>query len=312
MATENTPKKKNETIDKEEARRNREEQSRRSRRRTRQLVGLALTVLIVVGAVSIIRGGMNLARDMMDDTNEMEVYAQRITPLVWFDVLPFESLEEADTNVLRQAVIWGVLNEMGNDVEYNELGQPQVPAVEVDRYAAELFGPDFKFEHVSFEDPVQDLSYEYDPVTNMYTTTATGLTPQYMSTVVNIERVSSGVKRVTAGYVGTMNSNEELIATPDLDHPTKYMDYYFRRDGNAYYLYALRANTSYVPESTAETQSGVESASLPPSSSALSESESGVSTAAQTTSQSASGSGSLAESEEDTTVVPDTGQEQDA
>ncbi len=265
MANERKTGKKTEALDKEATRRAKEEQARRGRRRMRQLIGLALTVLIVVGAVSIVRGGIDLAQNLMNDTSEVDTYNQRLSSLVWFDLLPFESLSAADPNAIKQAVVWGVLNELGGEVEYDELGRPLVPAAELDLFAAQLFGPDYKLEHASFEDPVQSLSYEYDPVAKVYAATATGLNPQYMGNVVQIERMSGGIKRVTVGYVSTMNSNDELIPTLDLSRPSKYMDYFFRRDGNEYYLYALRANTSYVPPEAASSSSSSGSAAQPAS-----------------------------------------------
>ncbi len=255
MANEKKPGRKTEVHDKEATRKAKEEQARRTRRRMRQLIGLALTVLVVVGAVSIVRGGIDLAQNLVNDTSEVDTYNQRLSSLVWFDLLPFESLSAADPNALKQAVVWGVLNELGSEVEYDDLGRPLVPAAQMDLFAAQLFGPDYKLEHGSFEDPVQSLSYEYDPVAKVYAATATGLNPQYMGNVVQIERLSGGIKRVTVGYVSTMNSNDELIPTLDLSHPSKYMDYFFRRDGNEYYLYALRPNTSYVPPETASSSS---------------------------------------------------------
>ncbi len=296
MTNEKKPLKKTEHLDKDEARRAKEEQARRNRRRMRQLIGLALSVLVVVGAVSIVRSGINVAKNLMDDSSETEAYNRRILPLVWFDVLPFESLAEADPNAIKQAVIWGVLNELGKTVEYDDLGQPLVPAVEVDRFAAQLFGPDYKLEHGSFNDPVQNLSYTYDPATNMYAATATGLTPLYTSTVVAIERLPGGIKKVTAGYVSTLNSNDELIATPDLSHPSKYMDYFFRRDGNEYYLYALRNNTSYTPESQSAVSgsNAATSASAPVSASLDGAGDSGLNGQPGSASA-ASGSASLAQ-----------------
>ncbi len=254
MANENKPIKKSEP-DREAIRRSKEEKARRSRRRLRQAVGVAMSVLMVVGVVSIVQFAIETVQtSSVVDTSETEYYEQLLMPMVWFDQLPFESLEQADPNAIKQEIIWGVLNELDEAVEYNDLGQPLVPAAEMDLYAAELFGTEYKLVHESFDDPVQQLSYEYDPQTNMYAATATGLNAQYVGTVVEVEELSGGILRVTMGYVSNFGSNNELITTPDFDNPSKYMDYFFRRDGNEYYLYALRPNTQFVPDEPAEEE----------------------------------------------------------
>ncbi len=249
MPNENKPIKKNEQ-DRDSLKRSRDEKARRSRRRLRQVIGAALSILIVVGAISIVQLTVELLQNNEIDTSEAEHYEQLLMPMVWFDQLPFESLAQTDPNAIKQELIWGVLNDLDEEVEYDDLGRPLVPAVEMDQYAAELFGPEYKLEHESFEDPVQQLSYEYDPQTNMYAATATGLNTQYVGAVEDVEELSGGILRVTMAYVSNFGSNNELITTPDFDNPSKYMDYFFRRDGSEYYLYALRPNTTYVPASS--------------------------------------------------------------
>ncbi len=255
MANEKKSTKKTEQ-DRESIRRLREEKARNTRRRLRQIMGFALSILMVVGAVSIVQWTVEMVQSSNEvDVSEVEYYEQLLMPMVWFDQLPFESLAQADPNALKQEIVWAVLNELDEEIEYNELGQPLVPATEMDSYAAELFGAQYKLEHESFEDPVLQLSYDYDPQTNMYAATATGLNTQYVGVVEEIEELSGGILRVTMGYVSNFGSNNELIASPDFDNPSKYMDYFFRRDGSEYYLYALRPNTTFEPEQASSVAS---------------------------------------------------------
>lgn len=229
-----------------------DERQRRSRRRLRQLLGLGVAILVVVGAVSIIRSGIDLANSYVNNTSEYEQYNTRIAPLAWFDILPFEDLESANHDSLKQAAIWGVMNQLGyENINRNERGEPLIPAIEIDRYAAALFGPDFAFEHESFSDPVDGLSYTYDEATQIYTAPATGIMPDYLPAVVDIVRESGGVRRVIVGYVSAIGSNEELITAPDYEHPARFMNYYFRRDGNEYYLFSIMPNEDYVPDTPA-------------------------------------------------------------
>lgn len=249
-------------VETEQARLKKEEQARKSRRRSRQLIGFALSILIVVGAFSIIRAGADIVSQMMDNTAEIDTYNRRISPLVWFDPLPFESLAQADENRLKSACIWGVLEqrrESGEPLEQTALGDTLVPASLVDRYAASLFGPDFSFtpqETDEFYDVVQEMAYPYDAANQVYYIPPTSITTDYVSTVVEINRESGGVLRVIVGYVSTMGNDDRILNTPDYDHPARYMDYLFRRDGSSYYLYALETNNTYVPPATSSQPNG--------------------------------------------------------
>lgn len=256
-------------MDSEQVRLQKEEKARKAKRTTRQLIGIALSVLIVVGAVSIIQGSVNLVKQMLDTTSEQEEYTKRLAPMVWFDMLPFENVAEVDPNSLLQIGIWGVMDQQGASLNRSTLGEPLVPAVEVERYLVALFGPAIQVgEHHSFIDTTFDLTYTYDEATQVYVAPSTGLQPPYLPVVVDIVRESGGVKRVVMGYVNTRGGNNELINTPDFNNPVRYMDYIFQRDGNAYYLVALRKNTTYVPP--------VASSTPPPSSQSLQEESSSV------------------------------------
>lgn len=254
--TQNSP------ADTEQKKQQREEQARRAKRRSRQLLGLALAILIVVGGVSIVRWTFDLAANLsqQSDSSEKDEYTARITPLVWFDILPFESLAQADLNTLKEAAIWGVMNELGTDIQRNENGEPLIPAAEVDRYMADLYGPEFEAKHESFVDTYYNLTYQYDEATQTYTAQNAGLTPQYLPTVVEITTESGG-KRVVVGYVSTTGSNDELISTPDFDHPARYMDYYFRRSGNDFFLASITPNLTYTTEAQAAHAASQQAAS---------------------------------------------------
>lgn len=239
------PKKK---LDPEQQRLRKEEQARTARRRSRQFIGLAMAVLVVVGAISIVRGGVDLVRNLLDSQEERLEYQSRFEPLVWFNILPFPSVSQVNENDIKQVAIWGVLNAQKDSLGRNQYGELLIPATSLDAYAAQLFGPNFRFSgHSSFTDPVEMLNYLYDSATKMYTVPVTSLQPQYLPSVVEIKREGAGIRRVTMGYVSTRAGNDQMVATPDYGHPALYMDYMLRRDGSEYYLYAIERNTTYTP-----------------------------------------------------------------
>ncbi|MFV0412438.1 MAG: hypothetical protein ACK5L3_04085 [Oscillospiraceae bacterium] len=279
--------------DNEAGRRKKEDQARKARRRSRQLIGVALSILILVGAFSIVRAGITAVNGLMDNSAEKEEFARRISPMVWFDVLPFESVDQLDESDLKQVAIWGVMLEQGSSIERNEEDLAIVPVLEVDLYASRLFGPNFKFtEHSSFKVAAQDLTYQFDEARNAYIVPGTGLEPAYDATVVDIEE-ADGIKTVIVGYVALRSTEGSIVTTRDYDNPALYMDYVFQRNGNEYYLTALRRNTTYVPPVTASSSVAAASSSASADeTSSLPEEDYGTSSAPAETADSAAESAS--------------------
>lgn len=242
--------------DPDAARHKKEEQARRARRRTRQWIGVALTFLVIVGVVSIVRTGIDVTRSLLDNSAERKEYEVRIRPLVWFDVLPFDSIDQLDQNTLKQVAIWGIIDREGSSIAKNENELPIIPTVDVDHYAKELFGKNFAFyEHGPFEDSSLGLVYEYDAENSYYIVPGTSLELAYTPTVVEIKNLQNGVKQVVVGYVSLRNTEGGVLNEPDYEHPVWYMDFFFQRDGNEYYLYAMRRNTTHVATTASSSSS---------------------------------------------------------
>lgn len=132
-------------------RQTKEEHMRMRRRRRRQLIGGILSVLIVVGAVTLVGAlGRNVAK-LFDNTKEKESYQKLLAPLVMLDPVPFDSLETADQNMLLQTAIWETIyNEDISKYDRDELGTLILPTVDIDKNAALLFGKGYKLQHASF------------------------------------------------------------------------------------------------------------------------------------------------------------------
>jgi hypothetical protein len=245
--------------DAEAARLNKDEKQRTTRRRNRQIIGFMLTVLILVGAVSIVILGINTVNNLFDTSEEYPVYENLFEPFVWFDVLPFASPAALDENMIKQICIWGVLNETPeNELRRGNYGEPLISVLDMERYALRLFGPSFAFtEHNAFNYEKLGLVYGYDEEQAMYVMPITGLSPTYLPSVVEIIGEGSGVRRVVVGYVNTRTATNQLLQQPDFDNPAFYMDYVLTRDGNEFYLSAMQPNTEYAAQNAASSSSAV-------------------------------------------------------
>lgn len=150
-----------------------EEHARIKRRRWRQTLGLLITVLVLIGFITVLRAGVGLVANLFDDTAQKQEYEDKLEGLVLFDPMPFDGIENIDDLTLREAAVWGcvysIQETQGGFDNYNtdpETEQLLLPSVEVDAYLAKLLGPGFKLTHRSFD--MEDMTVEFDETTQCY------------------------------------------------------------------------------------------------------------------------------------------------
>lgn len=238
-----------------------EEHARLQRRRGRQALGLLITILVLVGFVTVLRAGVGLVANLFDDTAQKQEYEDKLEGLVLFDPMPFDGIENIDDLTLREAAVWGCIYNIqetqGGFDNYNtdpDTEQLLLPSVEVDAYLARLVGPSFKLTHRSFE--MEDMTIEFDESNQCYRIPVTGTVGYYRAVVTKLFK-RSGQLHVTVGYIPTSSTDDSII-NQSSDTPTKYMDYLFQRQSGSWYLTGLTESET-KPDSTA----GTEAASQP-------------------------------------------------
>ena len=238
-----------------------EEHARLQRRRGRQALGLLITILVLVGFVTVLRTGVGLVANLFDDTAQKQEYEDKLEGLVLFDPMPFDGIENIDDLTLREAAVWGCIYNIqetqGGFDNYNtdpDTEQLLLPSVEVDAYLARLVGPSFKLTHRSFE--MEDMTIEFDESSQCYKIPVTGTVGYYRAVVTRLFK-RSGQLHVTVGYIPTSSTDDSII-NQSSDTPTKYMDYLFERQSGSWYLTGLTESET-KPDSTA----GTEAASQP-------------------------------------------------
>ena len=232
-----------------------EEHARIQRRRGRQALGLLVTVLVLIGFITVLRAGVGLVANLFDDTAQKQEYEDKLEGLVLFDPMPFDGIENIDDLTLREAAVWGCIYNIqetqGGFDNYNtdpDTEQLLLPSVDVDAYLAKLLGPGFKLTHRSFE--MEDMTVEFDDTTQCYKIPVTGSVGYYRATVVRLFK-RSGKLHVTVGYIPTSSADDSII-NASLDTPTKYMDYLFERQSGSWYLTGL-TESDMKPDSTASS-----------------------------------------------------------
>ena len=230
-----------------------EEHARLQRRRGRQALGLLITILVLVGFVTVLRAGVGLVANLFDDTAQKQEYEDKLEGLVLFDPMPFDGIENIDDLTLREAAVWGCIYNIqetqGGFDNYNtdpDTEQLLLPSVEVDAYLARLVGPSFKLTPRSFE--MEDMTIEFDESSQCYKIPVTGTVGYYRAVVTKLFK-RSGQLHVTVGYIPTSSTDDSII-NQSSDTPTKYMDYLFQRQSGSWYLTGLTESET-KPEQTA-------------------------------------------------------------
>ena len=233
-----------------------DEHARLQRRRGRQALGLLITILVLVGFVTVLRAGVGLVANLFDDTAQKQEYEDKLEGLVLFDPMPFDGIENIDDLTLREAAVWGCIYNIqetqGGFDNYNtdpDTEQLLLPSVEVDAYLARLVGPSFKLTHRSFE--MEDMTIEFDESSQCYKIPVTGTVGYYRAVVTKLFK-RSGQLHVTVGYIPTSSTDDSII-NQSSDTPTKYMDYLFQRQSGSWYLTGLTESET-KPDSTASTE----------------------------------------------------------
>ena len=233
-----------------------EEHARLQRRRGRQALGLLITILVLVGFVTVLRAGVGLVANLFDDTAQKQEYEDKLEGLVLFDPMPFDGIENIDDLTLREAAVWGCIYNIqetqGGFDNYNtdpDTEQLLLPSVEVDAYLARLVGPSFKLTHRSFE--MEDMTIEFGESSQCYKIPVTGTVGYYRAVVTKLFK-RSGQLHVTVGYIPTSSTDDSII-NQSSDTPTKYMDYLFERQSGSWYLTGLTESET-KPDSTASTE----------------------------------------------------------
>ena len=233
-----------------------EEHARLQRRRGRQALGLLITILVLVGFVTVLRASVGLVANLFDDTAQKQEYEDKLEGLVLFDPMPFDGIENIDDLTLREAAVWGCIYNIqetqGGFDNYNtdpDTEQLLLPSVEVDAYLARLVGPSFKLTHRSFE--MEDMTIEFDESSQCYKIPVTGTVGYYRAVVTRLFK-RSGQLHVTVGYIPTSSTDDSII-NQSSDTPTKYMDYLFERQSGSWYLTGLTESET-KPDSAASTE----------------------------------------------------------
>ena len=214
--------------------------------RRRIITGAVFTALAFIGMLSILGGVVKTGMKIMDNSGEKQEYNSLLTTLVMYDPLPFETPDAADQRVLLASSLWAaIMNEDMTVYDSNEFGETLLPAVDVGKHFARVFGTQIQLTHGTFTD--SDVEFVYDEEKRAYVIPATNFPTGFAPQVEKI-KTSFTEKVVTVGYLSPRTSwadtSERTVS--------KYVDYIFEKQDGSWALVAVRESEMKVelPQAT--------------------------------------------------------------
>lgn len=145
------------------------------------IFGVIFTVLAVVGLITVVKSGIMYFRSFTAGESKMDSFNEVIYPAVIMDIDSFESPSELSSEQIISAALWSLVMSDEEMAKYEETFDViSVPAVDVEAYAAKLFGSgvpglthgtvgsgELKFyyneETKAYNVPVKPITFTYEP-----------------------------------------------------------------------------------------------------------------------------------------------------
>lgn len=212
---------------------------KRGKHRYAAPVGGAYILLALIGVIAVIYGAVQLYGKLTDNSKLLRQIERQIQPVMMFDPVPFDNIQDVDNKVLVKTSIWSCMySDKRGSYTYDDNGMILIPVSDVEVAAVKLYGPEVKLTHTSLDE--DGISYTYDAENNVYRVPMMAQGGYYTPMVVDMQK-NGDVYEVTVGYVApgaswtTTEDGDSYTPTPD-----KYMIYRMKREDGEYYIVGIK------------------------------------------------------------------------
>ena len=202
-------------------------------------VGGAYILLALIGVIAVLYGAVQLYGKLTDNSKLLRQIERQIQPVMMFDPVPFDNIQDVDNKVLVKTSIWSCMySDKRGSYTYDDNGMILIPISDVEVAAVKLYGPEVKLTHTSLDE--DGISYTYDAENNVYRVPMMAQGGYYTAMVVDMQK-KDGIYEVTVGYVApgaswtTTEDGDSYTPTPD-----KYMIYRMKKEDGEYYIVGIK------------------------------------------------------------------------
>lgn len=143
------------------------------RQKTTAIIGMIMTVLVIIGAVSVVIAATKATYNTVGQTALKKELALQIFPFTIIDIPQFDDVKKLDNMSIISAAIWAFIIDDNDKSIYNQdnLGTMYVPDVDIELYIRRLFGNEIAIKHQSVEG--SSVMMYYDETARTYAVEST-------------------------------------------------------------------------------------------------------------------------------------------
>ena len=201
------------------------------------IIGSIMMLLAAVGLATVLSFVYRGARGIIDNTAEKERIARFLTPVVMFDPVPYDKVEEANPDTLLLTCLWAaLLDEEAGNYPQDDMGMVILPGPDVEYQAHRLYGNADLITHRTVDDYENIYMYEADA--NAYRIPVVAKVT-YTPQVDSISKTGD-VLTIRVGYVPPGSSFLTGLDRQTTPEPDKYMIYELTKVRNGYNILAIK------------------------------------------------------------------------
>jgi len=215
-------------------------------------LGLAVIIFAIVGVVFAVNAGIDGVKKLTDNSAKKIEYENMLIPVVMYDPDMFDDVSSAKLDQLTVCAVWGIIKDKKNypgKYETDDQGNIMIPAEDVEKEFAKLFGTDVIPTHIGVKGNFDEFAFNEQ--SRCYLVTSAGTVPIYTPKVVEIDKTSNTVV-LTVGYLAAEAWAQDSAGNFIQPEPSKYVKVTLRENNNGYYISAMQ--TTDTPE---DAQPGV-------------------------------------------------------
>lgn len=215
-------------------------------------LGLAVIIFAIVGVVFAVNAGIDGVKKLTDNSAKKIEYENMLIPVVMYDPDMFDDVSSAKLDQLTVCAVWGIIKDKKiypGKYETDDQGNIMIPAEDVEKEFAKLFGTDVIPTHIGVKGNFDEFAFNEQ--SRCYLVTSAGTVPIYTPKVVEIDKTSNTVV-LTVGYLAAEAWAQDSAGNFIQPEPSKYVKVTLRENNNGYYISAMQ--TTDTPE---DAQPGV-------------------------------------------------------
>ncbi len=204
-------------------------------------LGLTIIIFAIVGVIFAVSSGITAIKDLTSNSKKKLEYENMLIPVVMYDPDMFDDISSANINQLTVCAVWSIIkNEeiYPGKYEIDDQGNIMIPADDVEKEFAKLFGTDVVPTHIGVKGHFGEFTFNEQ--SRCYLVTSAGTVPIYTPKVTEIDKTSNTVV-LTVGYLAAEAWAQDEAGNFIQPEPSKYVKITLRENSDGYYISAMQA-----------------------------------------------------------------------